>query len=110
MTRKRWLYVLKRDKELAGIAANAVRKPYGVDIRQVAEWLADEGEWFGHNCFASPEYVAPLIGCSARTVEKYRDKLIELGWFRVTGRNAGDNHRSLQYDIAIPKGKDERNV
>jgi hypothetical protein len=100
-----WLTALLKDETLQDIATASSRKPYSLDIRTVAICIADAGS-NGYGCFKSAETIAKEnFGCAGKTIESYRTQLVELGWFRVTGRNGGDNRRSLVLDIAIPEGK-----
>lgn len=105
----KWRKALREDETLKGVAACATAKPYGVDPRYVAICIADHGT-NGHNCFPSAETIAEEIGCSPRTIKKWRTKLIDLGWFTVTGRGGGTRHHSLILDIAIPGENDESEV
>lgn len=100
-----WMGALLTDDALQDIATASSRKPYSVDIRLVAICIADAGS-NGYGCFKSAETVAKEhFSCSERTIRECRSKLIELGWFRVTGRSGGDNRRSLVLDIAIPEDR-----
>jgi hypothetical protein len=99
----RWFYALMQDEQLDLDAARSVKQRKGVDIRMVAMCIANEGT-HGFYCFPGAAYVANMIGCSEDTIERCRDKLIELGWFNLMGRHGGRNNRSLIMDIAIPKG------
>jgi hypothetical protein len=104
-----WRKALSEDAELRGVAASATAKPYGVDPRIVALFIADAGT-NGFNCYPSIEKIAGKIGCSPRTVWKWRAHLIHIGWFRVTSRTAGSNGRSLSLDIAIPGDRNEQTI
>jgi hypothetical protein len=99
-----WRKALRQDEKLLDIATASSRKPYSVDIRYVAICIADEGT-NGYGCFPALETVAECFSCSPRTIQTYRSKLIELGWFTVVSREGGDNRRSLVLDIAIPGGE-----
>jgi hypothetical protein len=95
-----WMDELWRDQELLDITISNSRKPYGIDIRSVAQVIALYGA-NGYWSLPMVETVAEHFCCSPRTIKTCRKRLIELGWFRVVSRNGGTYHRSLVLEIAI---------
>lgn len=95
-----WMDELWRDQELQDITTINSKKPYGIDIRAVAQVIALYGA-NGYWSLPMVETVAEHFGCSPRTIKTCRKRLIELGWFRVVSRNGGSHHRSLVLEIAI---------
>lgn len=99
----RWHDAIFDDENLRIIAKNGYQ-----DIRVIAVYIAgnseedDNDNRTGANCFTSAEKVGRKIGCHRKTAERYRKQLIDLGWFRETGRNGGANRRSLVLEISLP--------
>lgn len=93
-----WLDAIFDDKQLRDIAKDRYYSP-----REIAICIAKHSKnRSGYECFPSAATIAELIGCSAKTIERCRKELIDLGWFKIVGRNGGDNRRSLVLDISLP--------
>jgi hypothetical protein len=91
-----WQKAVLRDETLGEIAARGY-----FDIRLVAYAIAIHGE-NGRGCFATSSTLSGVIGCERHAVERYRQTLIDLGWFKVVSRNGGVRRRALVLDISIP--------
>ena len=94
-----WIDALYENKELREIA-----KDRYYDLRTIAICIAKHSKnRSGYECFSSAATIAELVGCSAKTIERKRKELTDLGWFKVVSRNGGDNRRSLVLEISLPE-------
>lgn len=96
-----WMKALWIDRDLLDETIRNSRKPYGIDVRAVAQVIATYGT-NGYWCIPKVGTVAMRFNCDPDTIERWRLDIVKRGWFTVMSRNGGTNNRSLVLGISIP--------
>jgi hypothetical protein len=75
-------------KRLARLAAHDAKLPNGYNMSTlyaIAIYIADKGD-NGYGCYPSLTTIGTYLDLDRKTVVKYRQALIGMGWFQVAGK------------------------